>query len=96
MVKLSLRVQSVKDAAEGTPVVEGITRENAEEAKDITICIQEAGTQSGQTSLMILFKMADGTFKYGQITKNHLDALNGAVAGAEQRFKDEFNNLMNG
>lgn len=79
-------IQSLEDAKNGKPIVEGSTVEKTEECKSLTVGILEGGTKSGKTSLMFCLRMEDGSVKIAQMTANHFEMLHGSLRGAIQRF----------
>ncbi len=85
MVAVKLVIQSVEDAKNGKPLLEGVTQENLHECEEFSIGILEKGTIGGQTTLMFICKDGDKAV-VGQMTANQFEMLIGAVRGAIQRF----------
>ena len=83
MVATTIVIQSLEDAANGKPIVEGII---PSECQKFTVGILEKGTQGGQTSLMFVCQTGDKTAVCGQMTASQFEMLIGAFRGAIQRF----------
>jgi hypothetical protein len=86
MEVLKITTQSLEDALNGIPAVEGTTPENTEKAVDFHVCILEGGTVAGNTSLMFVLKDKRGVFHVAEMTKGLFDGLAGAFKGAVERF----------
>jgi hypothetical protein len=88
MEKITIKINTMEDALNGKPLIEGKTPEQFTEADNITVGILEKGMASGRSSLMVLFEMPDGSVTFGQITPDQLEGINAAFKGAEERFSD--------
>lgn len=87
MEQLKVRIQSLQDAFNGEPVVEGLDPKKTNQTKDFTVCILEGGMQSGATSLLFALKFEDGSASVAEMSGKHLEALYKAYLGAQERFK---------
>ncbi len=85
MVKLEIRIQSVEDARQGIALFPGVEPKNFIEG-NLTACIQEGGTVSGQTTLLFGVNLPGGQIAYGQMTARHFETLIAAYRGAQERF----------
>jgi hypothetical protein len=99
MTEVHIVIQSLKDAFQGKPLIKNTKKEDFKRAKNLTIAIQQAGTISGQTTIMFLLEDPDilegqpGRFIYAEITAGLFEGLKGAFAGAEGRFSDEMKGM---
>lgn len=89
MVKVKVKIQSLKDALAGMVLVDDMELQYSKESKDLTVCILEGGTVNGKTSLMFILKMPNGSYTHTEITAELFNGIAKALEGAEQRFKDE-------
>jgi hypothetical protein len=91
MQKVIVRIQSLDDVKNGVPAIEWNDHKNYPPLRlTITHCaVLEAGTVSGQTTLMFRMLDKDGKEFYAEATSNIFQMLWGALIGAEQRFTDE-------
>lgn len=87
MEPLRVVIQSLKEAAKGTPLLENSPPIENYTRCDLTVGILEGGMQSGKTSLMILLQDGDKVY-YAEMSANHFEALGHAVRGAQERFGD--------
>jgi len=85
MVATSIIIQSLEDARNGKPLIEGVIQENIHECRKFSVGILEGGTVGGQTTLMFICQDGDKAV-IGQMTANQFEMLIGAVRGAIQRF----------
>ncbi len=87
MQHIAIKIQSVQDANEGKPLIDGLTKDNIVEAERMTVGILEKGTEGGQTVLMFLQHL-EGTNKVVcfQATARLFQGLYGVFQGAQLRF----------
>lgn len=87
MVTVKVVIQSLEDAKNGMPLVEGGTEENTYETTEpITFAFLESGMQSGATSLGVIMKDKDGKNVFGQFSVRHFQQLSGILSGVLERF----------
>jgi hypothetical protein len=86
MEVLKVRIQSLEDAKNGEPLIDDSTPENTQKAEDFSVCILEAGTKAGNTSLMFVLKDKAGIYHYAEMTKGHFYGLEAALKGAIDKF----------
>ena len=91
MIPLTIKVQSLKDAKAGIPILEGATIDQIEmvHPANVVIGIMEAGTEGGQTVLSVNMKCADGTYRCCQLTAALFEGLYVVFKGVQGRFKEE-------
>ncbi len=83
MIETTIRIQSLEDAANGDPLIEGAKK--VTEAEHLTVCILEGGMESGRTSLS--FTLKEGSeYHVAQMSLRQFEALSFAVQGAKSRF----------
>jgi hypothetical protein len=87
MEPVKVVIQSIEDAKNGKPLIEGSTSENTYETTEpITFTFQEAGTKSGATSLGVIMKDKEGNNVFGQLTVGHFNMLSQVLKGVQERF----------
>lgn len=89
MTTLDIKIQAISDLPEGAELKNGMTEDNSTELQEMTIAIQEKGTEGGQTSLMFIMEPEPGKFLYKQITAQIMEELVGSYYGAYMRFRKE-------
>jgi hypothetical protein len=86
MEVIKIVVQSLEDAKNGKPIVQGHDLDKCQQSKDLTIGILEGGMESGKTSLMFVIMHPDGTSAMAEMSANQFEGLIGCFRGAVQRF----------
>jgi len=89
MTTLDIKIQAISDLPEGAELRKGMTEDNSTELQEMTVAIQENGTQGGTTSLMFIMEPEKGKFYYKQITAKLMEDLIGAYYGSWMRFRKE-------
>lgn len=85
-MSVSIRVQSLEDAAKGMRIVDDATMENTESVEHFTMGILEKGTKGGQTTVMFAIRMQDGKYAIAQATGNEFEAMYQTFLAADQKF----------
>lgn len=97
MATLKIRIQSLEDAKQGMPVIEGLdSPEQLKQYPFVTAVIMEGGMQSGATSVMFVMQR-DGEEKavYGEISGKLLEMLYATYKGAQSRWGQPVGNGSN-
>lgn len=88
-MEITIIINSIEDAKNNKPIVDGLNIGDITEATTCTIGILEKGTKGGQTSLMFILQDADGKAFVAQCTANQFEGIIGAFRGAVQRFSEK-------
>jgi hypothetical protein len=89
MITTKIRIQSLEDAMNGMPAIEGINSPNDYTEVELkTVAILESGLTSGKTSIMFHFETGDGKKYIAQTSANMLRNIAGILQGAEARFEE--------
>lgn len=83
---VTIRIQSLEDAAKGMRIVDGATMENSESVDHFTMGILEKGTKGGQTTVMFAIKTEDGKYVIAQATGNEFDVMYKTFLAADEKF----------
>lgn len=83
---VTVKIQSLEDANNGVPLVEGLSIENVVDVDHFTMGILEKGTLGGQTTVMFVAKTPDGKHVVMQATGNEFNAMHQVFKAADERF----------
>lgn len=103
MNHVAVTIQSIKDLHNGeggnTLIKEfsaaGGKKEDITVVERLDVTIMEAGTVSGQTTLLFAMKDVNGEISYFELTAHIMTMLASTLLGAEKRFQDENEKFKN-
>ena len=86
--QITIKMQSVEDAAEQFKVMPELNSKNSETGEHLTVCIMEDMTVNHKAGISFVIHKTDGTYTVANITENLMNGLISAYKGALQRFED--------
>lgn len=88
MNTVTIKIQSLEDAAEQFQIMPEVNTKNSETGEHLTVCIMEDMTENHQSAVSFVIKKQDGTYVVYMITENLMNGIIDSYKGALQRFKD--------
>lgn len=86
MSTINVYIQSLEDVAQRKPTIPDLDQARAQPAHATDLAILEAGCVSGNTSVILVLRDAEGKALYYECSAQQFETMAGAVRGAVARF----------